>query len=144
MITTLRGVFLDPGHAEYLARALDEFFKLMKAQRDTNGNPAPSTPVPRLVDVAARLRKASQDANRSVGTVSTTDRFQHDRDDSGQPVLHELGTGDAARVLGVSPGAVRDLARRGRIPARYTGTRWRFDAGAVEARAQRQAGRRAG
>jgi len=40
---------------------------------------------------------------------------------------HVIGTGDAARRLGITPNAVRDLARRGRIVATRTGTRWRFE-----------------
>ncbi|WP_433613781.1 helix-turn-helix domain-containing protein [Prescottella agglutinans] len=49
---------------------------------------------------------------------------------------HEfVDTVTAASILGCSPGNVRDLARRGTLPARQVGGRWLVSADAVHARA---------
>lgn len=44
---------------------------------------------------------------------------------------------EAAKVLGITPNGVRDLARRGRLRARRAGGRWLLDAHAVVDRANR-------
>lgn len=49
---------------------------------------------------------------------------------------YALTPAQAADRLGVSAAAVRDLAHRGRIPARKVGGRWRIDAAAVTERVQ--------
>jgi len=50
-----------------------------------------------------------------------------------------IGATEAARLLGCSPGNVRDLARRGALPAHRTGGRWIFDAHTVRMRAKNAA-----
>ena len=53
-----------------------------------------------------------------------------------------LDTAEAAAICGVTGGGVRDLARRGRLPAHRAGGRWLFPAVAVVAYAERRAARR--
>lgn len=91
-----------------------------------------SHPAARLAVVTAKLRKTTETAGDSTQSVSETARqFAAQRDSLDDPAHATLGTGDAARILGITPNAARDLARRRRIPARHTGTRWLFDAAAV-------------
>ncbi|WP_197415736.1 helix-turn-helix domain-containing protein [Mycobacterium sp. IS-1742] len=47
-----------------------------------------------------------------------------------------LSADEAAAVLGITPNGVRDLRRRGRLPAERVNGRWRFIAANVEARAR--------
>jgi excisionase family DNA binding protein len=140
-------VLLDPAEAADVVRALDLLADVLGKLRDERGNRTPSAPSPRLVAITDKLRKASRTADDSPPSDSGNVRVfapQHIPVDSrGHAAV--MGTGAAARTLGVTPGAVRDLARRGRIPAAYTGTRWQFDAAAVvhlaEYRAQKRAER---
>lgn len=139
-------VLLDPAEARYIADALELLADLLARQRDAHGNPTPSRPTPRLAAVTAKLRKASQIANDPARTGSATASIRAPQQVPVDPDGHAvMGTGAAARTLGLTPGAVRDLARRGRIPASYTGTRWQFDAAAIvylaEHRAQKRAAR---
>lgn len=137
-------VLLDPAEAADVARALDLLGEVLGRLRDERGNPTPSTPSPRLAAITAKLRKASRIADDSPrtdsGTVSLFALQQVPVDARGHAAV--MGTGAAARTLGVTPGAVRDLARRGRIPATYTGTRWQFDAAAVVHLAEHRARKR--
>ena len=138
-------VLLDPIEAADVVRALDLLADVLGRLRDEHGNRTPSAPSPRLTAIADRLRKASKIADESPRSVRETARiFAPQRvpvDDRSHVAV--MGTGAAARTLGLTPGAVRDLARRGRIPATHTGTRWVFDAAAIvflaEHRARKQA-----
>lgn len=149
-------VILEPHDVDYVARALEEFARLMAERRDTRGRPAPSQPSHRLQAVTEKLRGAVDSAGSlAVGDPaadhpepiepsaqpSDVRALQRDSVHGGR---HELGTGDAARTLGITPGGVRDLARRGRLPARHTGTRWVYPADAVDAEAKHRAAHRAG
>lgn len=150
-ITAQHGVFITADDAAYVVHALDLLARLLAEQRDANGNPMPSTPTPRLAAMTAKLRRTvdslalrdkaadhaqcleAPDGNASVRAP------QYDSVDAGP---HDIGTGDAARRLGITPNAVRDLARRGRLAVTHTGTRWRFDAHAVNALAEQRASQR--
>ena len=132
MIARVSGVLLDAEEADYVARALDLLANLLAGQR--------SHPTPRLAAVTAKLRKTTENTHVSAQSVGETARqFAAQRDPVNDPAHATLGTGDAARILGITPNAARDLARRRRIPARHTGTRWRFDAAAVVVEAERRA-----
>lgn len=132
MIARVSGVLLDADEADYLARALDLLARLLAGQR--------SHPSARLVAVTAKLRKSTETTHVSARSVGETARkFAAQRDSVNDPAHAVMGTGDAARVLGITPNAARDLARRQRIPAQHTGTRWRFDASAVIVEAERRA-----
>lgn len=140
-IAAQRGVFVTADDAAYIASALDEFARLMAERRDAHGNPAPSQPSPRLVAVTAKLHRtvaslaihdpAVDHGRRPKPPAEPPDAraLQRDSMDAGP---HVIGTGDAARRLGITPNAVRDLARRGRLTVTRTGTRWRFDTRALD------------
>lgn len=131
MIARVSGVLLDADEASYLARALDLLAKLLAEQR--------SHPTARLTAVTTKLRKAAENAGDSARSVSGTARkIAAQQDSVDDPVHATLGTSEAARILGITPNAARDLARRRRIPAEHTGTRWRFDAAAVIVEAERR------
>jgi len=152
-------VLLDPDEAAYVAGALEEFAQLMAERRDDRGNPAPSQPSARLVSLTAKLRRT---AGSLVVTDSGADHEQSAKPPAQPPErtasvrarqrnsVHSgrhvgaasMGTGQVARCLGITANACRDLARRGRLPARHTGTRWQFDAAAVVALAERRAAQR--
>lgn len=53
-----------------------------------------------------------------------------------------LDTAEAAAIVGISPGGVRDLARRGRLAAHRAGGRWLYPAASVVAYAELRASRR--
>ena len=53
-----------------------------------------------------------------------------------------LDSAEVAAIVGITPNGVRDLARRGRLPARRAGKHWLFPAPAVIAYAERRAARR--
>lgn len=145
-------VILDAAEVDYIAGALESFVQLLAERRDEHGDPAPRPPTPRLLALTAGLRTADslavpetaadhgQRAEPPAGTASVR-APQHHSVDAGP---HVIGTGAAARYIGITANAVRDAARRGRLPARRTGTRWVFDAEAVAAYARRKAARRAG
>jgi excisionase family DNA binding protein len=154
VIQRVAGVLLDRADAAYVASALDEFARLMAERRDARGNPMPSQPSPRLLATTAKLRRAvdsladrdppverTDHAERSEPPVETASvrAVQRLPMDAGS---HDIGTGDAARRLGITPNAVRDLVRRGRLDGTRTGTRWRFDAHTVDAYVARRAPQR--
>ena len=138
-------VLLEPAEVADVVRALDLLADALGRLRDHRGNPAPAVPTPRLAAITERLRKASPNADDSPQTDSGSVRVfasqQVPVDARGHAAV--MGTGAAARTLGVTPGAVRDLARRRRIPATYTGTRWQFDAAAIVFLAEHRARKRA-
>lgn len=153
-VTAQHGVFLDRADAAYLANALDAFAQLLAERRDARGNPTPSQPSPRLVATMARLHRAvdslavrdvaAEHADHAEGSeppveTASVRAVQRLPMDAGP---HDIGTGDAARRLGITPNAVRDLARRGRLDGTRTGTRWRIDAHTVDAYADRRASQR--
>lgn len=129
MIEKVSGVLLDAADADYLARALALFEEVLAKQG--------SRPSPRLVDLERRLSRASSDATRSTtgGYVSGA-KDSADRD--ALSAYEFVDTERAANILGCTPGNVRDLARRGRLPAIRSGGRWLYPAAAVVARAERQ------
>ncbi|WP_048631165.1 helix-turn-helix domain-containing protein [Mycolicibacterium aurum] len=151
MISAQRGVFITTDDAAYIASALDLVGRLLAEQRDEHGHPTPSQPSPRLAATTAKLHRtvaslavrdsAGDHAQGSEPPDQTTSVRAPQRDsvDAGP---HVIGTGEAARRLGITPNAVRDLARRGRLAVTHTGTRWRFDARAVHALAEQRASER--
>lgn len=149
-------VILDPAEVDYVARALEQFAVLMAERRDTRGQPSPSEPTPKLVALTTKLLRATGDSGDSLTSddlaadmgrrpepsAQTSDVFAAQRDSVQSGPHGDIGTAEAARALGVGAGAVRDLARRGRLPARHTGTRWVYPAAAVDAEAKRRAAHR--
>ena len=154
MIRPERGwLILDRSEVDYVARALDHLGQLMAERRDEHGNPTPSQPSARLTALTAKLHRAvdslpvdepaADRAERAESSAQPSDvrALQRDSVHGGR---HELGTGEAARALGLSASGVRDLARRGRLPARHTGTRWVYPASAVHAEAEHRTAARQG
>lgn len=147
-------VILDPAEVDYVARALEHLAQVMAERRDENGNPSPSQPSARLATLTAKLRRAVDSLPVGDMAADHTEQTEPSAQPSDVRALqrdsmhggrHELGTGEAARALGITPGGVRDLARRGRLPARHTGTRWVYPASAVDAEAEhRKAARQGG
>lgn len=134
MIEKLSGVVLDLEDARYALAAFDE---LLRGRR----------PSARLADFIARLRKTVKsgvsDAKSGVCLSPVPEKFgaQHV---SGHTAPYDLlDTREAAAVLGITPNAVRDLRRRGRLPAHKAGGRWLYPAASVVARAERRAAHKA-
>ncbi|MDP7738989.1 helix-turn-helix domain-containing protein [Mycobacterium paragordonae] len=149
MIQRLAGVYLDAYDVAFVVEALDHLAQLI-------AGPTPA----RLESVTAKLRRH---ANSLAALAVDNSGADHRRSakppaqppvrtasvralqrDSVQAGRHVMGTGQAASCLGVTPNAVRDLARRGRLEARRTGTRWQFDAAGVIALAERRAAQQGG
>lgn len=145
MIQRLAGVYLDAYDVAFVVEALDHLAQLI-------AGPTPA----RLESVTAKLRRhanslaalavdnSGADPRQSAKPPAQTASVRALQRDSVQAGRHVMGTGQAARCLGVTPNAVRDLARRGRLEARRTGTRWQFDAAGVVALAERRAAQRGG
>ncbi|GFG62804.1 hypothetical protein MKUB_29140 [Mycobacterium kubicae] len=147
MIQRLAGVYLDAYDGAFVVEALDRLAQL-------TAGPTPA----RLESVTAKLRRAvrhsaeppaqppvpdsvaeQQHSAQPPETTASVRALQRDSVHAGPHVTGTMGTGQAARLLGISANGVRDLARRGRLPASRTGTRWQFDAAAVTAFSQRRA-----
>lgn len=141
----VRGVLLDPGDAEYVAKALELLVKVLPA--------AGSTATPRLLAVTADLRrktKAAAAGSVAVGPPNATEAGtcapgRPDRPhDSHHDAPATIGTAAAARILGVTPSAVRQLAARGTLGSARPAGRWLHSTAAVVARAELKAARRRG
>lgn len=136
MIDRVAGVLLTADDADYIARALELLERLLRENR--------STPTPRLHSVTAKLRRTTDALGVSGRNGSATASVRASQCDSGDDADYgTITAAEAAHILGVTPNAVRDLARRQRIRARRPKGRWLLDAQAVVARAERQATRRA-
>lgn len=139
----VRGVLLTGEEAAYVVRALELLVKVLPASG--------SSATPRLLAVAAELARRTQAAAcdsvapaarnaPSGGGCAPSPPNRPDDQPHGQATI---GTGDAARILGITGSAVRQLAARGALPgSRRPAGRWIHDAAAVVARAERQAARR--
>lgn len=132
-------VRIDVDDAVYLARALDMLPRLLTDAR--------RQPTPKLLAAIEKFRRATAVAGGLAGNASGNARTgpgcAADPADSGHDdPCDTVNTGTAAAILGVSPNGVRDLARRGKLPARRSGSRWVYPAAAVVARAENQAAQR--
>lgn len=135
------GVLIDDREAAFLIGALDLLTRLLADQRDGHGHRTPSQPSQRLAAVTAKLRRVAAVGSQTEETTSArvtphTDVEQH--------AAHEVTPAVAARILGCTTRNARDLAARGRIPARRVGGRWVLDAAAVDHYGERRAAGRAG
>ncbi|OOL30781.1 hypothetical protein GQ85_17705 [Rhodococcus rhodochrous] len=114
-------VQLEAADAALLVRLIDELGAMV---RQTGNGRALSPKVMTLRDdlatAGARVSGRAANVSRNVSPVGG-------QDISDQSDIHALiDTAQAAAVLGITPGGVRDLARRKRIAARRAGGRWVF------------------
>ncbi|MDV7101658.1 helix-turn-helix domain-containing protein [Gordonia amicalis] len=127
-IEPISGVLLGVDDARVLSEALDVFVGVL-AERG-------SQPTAKLDDLRRRLSRA----NTRVSTENTRVHARQvaPQPDSGVHLGYELiDTARAAAILGITPDGVRDLARRGVLPAVRAGGRWLLASSAVVARADR-------
>lgn len=144
-------VLLDPSEVDFIANALELCAELMAECRVRTDNRPLSGPSPQLVAfTAAKLRRAGGSlAVRATGAdhgqraepPEQSASVRAPQQDSVEFGRHDMGTGEAARYLGITANAARDAARRKRLPARRTGTRWVFDSAAVADYARKRADR---
>lgn len=136
-------VILDGAEVHYVAGALEQLAQLM----------VPAQPTPRLIALTAKLRRTVDpltfpadvpDLPRQAIPSDNRQRVRAPQQTSADRERYEVGTAEAAHAIGITPSGVRDLARRGRLPARRTGTRWLYPASAVAAAAERRAAHQAG
>jgi Helix-turn-helix domain len=127
-IQRFNGVLLDLDEAAYLAGALSRYCEILRA----DGKQAR----PRLESLRAKLSTAATVQTTSAGAGCAAHSAEN-----GDDIGHVIGTGAACQLLGISPNGVRDLARRGRIRARQTGTRWFYSAADAERYAEDRAER---
>lgn len=126
-----RGVLLDMSEAAVLVATIDDLCR--RAGRQPTGRLGPL--ITKLRRAVAQTGDSATKTARLFGTVANP----------AEDCTYELvTTGDAARILGCTPNNVRDLRRRGQLPALHTGTRWLYPARLVIDRAERRATRRAG
>lgn len=126
-----RGVLLEVSEAEVLVATIEDLCR--RTGRQPSG---------RLGPIVAKMRKVV--ANTGDSDTKTASLLGNTAD-SGQSSAYDLvTTGEAARIIGCTPNNVRDLRRRGQLPAHHTGTRWLYPLRMVEARAERQAAHRIG
>lgn len=123
-IRAVEGVMLSVRDAKDLADAISHLGALA-AERG-------SRLTARMVDLRTQLLTAisdggtDDDARTSVPQGDWMPLSAHDL----------LDTATAARLLGCTTGNVRDLARRGTLPAHRTGGRWLLEADAVHRHVQ--------
>lgn len=126
-----RGLVLDVSEAAVLVAAVEDLCR--RTGRQPSG---------RLAPIVAKLRKVVANTD---GLTPKSVSLLGNQPDSGSHCAYDLVTsGEAARIMGISAHGVRDLRRRGVLPAHHTGTRWLYPLRVVEARAERHAARRVG
>lgn len=136
-----RGVVLDVSDAEVLVATIEDLCRRNGRQPDGRLDLV----VMKVRRAAAAMAESDGSATRNSGNASKTVRLFAAKANSDQHCAYDLvSSGEAARILGISAHGVRDLRRRGVLAAHHTGTRWLYPLRLVEARAERQAARRAG
>lgn len=129
-IERVSGVLVTPDDAATLVDALTVFEKVLGERN--------SRPSAKLVDLKRRLSRATSDAARKRTVTGVS--IEGEQPDSNSEFGYEaIDTIAAAKVLGITSGGVRDLARRGKLPAVQAGGRWLLDARAVARRAEHRA-----
>ena len=130
VIERVAGIVLSDSDMQYL---VDAFAVLLQDRR----------PSPKLSQFIERLRKTIVDASNSAPTSGVNARKLGSQEDSAQTAPYDLvDTVAAAAILGIKPNAVRDLVRRGKLPAHRAGGRLLLPAVSVIERAERRAAKR--
>ncbi|WP_018599662.1 helix-turn-helix domain-containing protein [Mycobacterium sp. 155] len=139
MITAPAGVLLTVDDAVY---ALAAFEALLT---DRHASPRLERFINALRKSVARTAKTGDLTSVSGVDARNTGVPEHNEPNPCRVTAYDLlDTTEAAAILGITPNAVRDLARRGRLPARRAGSRWLYPAGPVVERAERRAARKRG
>ena len=130
MIERVDGVMLSVADVRY---ALDAFAALLVDR-------APSAQLDRFI---GQLRKSVARASDTAATCRVDARKVGSQQDSVHTARYDLlDTGEAAGILGIGPNGVRDLVRRGKLPAHRAGGRLLLPALPVVERAERRAAQR--
>lgn len=131
MISTVqRATLLTDDDARFLVEALDA----MALQLRKHGY----EPSARVKTLTIKLRKSVENASDSGGEHQKHASDQRLPWFSDQTSAYAITSpNEAARILGISANGVRDLARRGVLPARRSGGRWFISTTGVMARAEK-------
>lgn len=116
-------VLLTPGAARVLVELVQRYGEHLRT-RGARFTPAVAALLAQLEEVTADGSPAA-DARTPVPPAPWLPLSVHDL----------VSTVEAAAVLGCTPSNVRDLARRGALPAHRTGGRWLLERDAVQLRA---------
>lgn len=125
MIQRFTGLLLDVDDAAYLAGALTGYCEILREDG--------KQPRPRLEALRTKLTSVITDVSAS----NVKSCGAHGEDPGHDAGYATVTTAEAARILGTTPGNVRDLARRGRLRAQRPRGRWLYDTAAVELLAER-------
>jgi len=131
-------VQLDASDAAYLASALGMLPDLL-ARTSRQPTPKLLAAIATFTKTTAAAVEAARNVSRTDSTTATCAAGPPDPVDAGPHAT--VTTAAAARILGTSPSAVRQLAQRGRLPARRPAGRWLYDAAAVVAYAEQRPAR---
>ncbi|MGB3352590.1 MAG: helix-turn-helix domain-containing protein [Mycobacterium sp.] len=132
------GVLLSPAEAAVVASAIGRLdadlqpnergvlLNLRRAMAKSGVSPRTSASAPNGQLPARRIADARSDTRNRRSQSISAHHCGH----------ATLNSGEAAAVLGITPNAVRDLRRRGRLDAERIAGRWQFDATQIHARAK--------
>lgn len=127
MADPVHGVLLTGPELHYTLKA---FEVLLRDRR----------PSPQLAEHLARLQRAYVETDNAAQKACGCGRFADSDGRTGALLPGDvLDTDEAAAILGISAAGVRDLARRGRLPAVQAGGRWLLAAVPVVERAEHRA-----
>ncbi|QNI06501.1 helix-turn-helix domain-containing protein [Mycobacterium kubicae] len=130
MIEQVSGVLLSLDDARY---ALDAFDALLVDRY----------PTARLDQFIGQLRKSVAHASDTAATCRADARKVGEQQDSAHTAPYDLiDTKQAAPILGIKPNGVRDLVRRGKLPAHKAGGRLLLPALSVVELAEKRAAKR--
>lgn len=139
MITSLRGalVVLDAHDAAQLCIAFDKMASQLAAFGVVTSGVV-KLPIDRLRAATRNASKPLPSGSQASGNGDFDAEVVGAQPDASHIGVREISSAEAARILHCTSANVRDLHRRGRLPARRVGGRWIFDARDVAALAARR------
>lgn len=132
MIERVSGVMVGPDDVDFLVRALEMLGELLTIRG--------AAPTQKLTEITAELRAGVNTGATRPKTGADASFVDTEPDSAHTPWHAILDTKRAAVILGITPNGVRDLARRGSLPARRAGRQWMLDAAAVIRKAESSSG----